>query len=68
MKLKIKKCAQTDDCDEYDDLECFYCGETWSKSKHDDGWLRCSVCKRWAHEACSGYDDLDSDFLCEFCS
>ncbi|CAH2087023.1 unnamed protein product [Euphydryas editha] len=58
-KTKIQKSViNADDDDDVDNAECFYC----------DGWIRCSLCKQWAQEACSGCDDEDEVFLCEFCS
>ncbi|CAH2109129.1 unnamed protein product, partial [Euphydryas editha] len=65
---KDKSVINTDHDDDVDDPECFYCGEVWSKSRHEDGWIRCSLCKQWAQEACSGCVDEDEVFLCEFCS
>lgn len=49
-----------------DDEECFYCKEVYSKSKDDEGWIRCETCKNWAHEECAGWDE-DDEFVCEFC-
>jgi len=45
--------------------ECFYCNEPSAESI--DGWIRCDVCLRWAHDACAGVEDDDDDFTCEFC-
>lgn len=50
------------------DAVCFYCMELWSTSRANDGWIKCKICNRWAHEACSGCDDDDDDFTCEFCA
>lgn len=67
FKTKMKKYVNDANVDLDDDPECFYCGEVWSKSRQEDGWIQCSVCKRWAHKACSGCDDEDDIFCCEFC-
>lgn len=46
LLTKIKTRANNaDDDDEDDDPECFYCGEVGSKSRYEDGWTQCSVCK-----------------------
>ena len=47
-----------------DDVPCLYCSEFYSKTPND-GWIRCTHCLQWAHEACAGVDDDDVDFLCE---
>ncbi|KAG5878111.1 hypothetical protein JTB14_017978 [Gonioctena quinquepunctata] len=33
--------------------------------KDREGWIKCSGCSRWAHEACAGCDD--DRFVCEYC-
>ncbi|CAK8698551.1 unnamed protein product [Clavelina lepadiformis] len=61
---------QKDTVDESDnnvDAECFYCNEMYSKSSENDGWIQCSKCMRWAHEACSGCNEEDDNFICELC-
>lgn len=57
--------SSSEDSDE--DAECLYCREFWSKSV--DGWIACSVCRKWAHNACAGLesDDDDTALICEFC-
>ena len=47
------------------DEECFYCNEPSSQSI--DGWIQCSSCLRWVHDACAGVEDEDDNFVCEFC-
>lgn len=42
---------------------CFYCSEAYAEG----GWIQCTECKRWAHDACAGVDDATTDFVCEFC-
>ncbi|CAK8696638.1 unnamed protein product, partial [Clavelina lepadiformis] len=58
-KAKVSRSSmqQKDTVDESDnnvDAECFYCNKMYSKSSENDGWIQCSKCMRWAHEACSG--------------
>ena len=66
-KLKLAESgsdsSQSDAADEND--ECFYCNE--SSAVSIDGWIRCEVCSRWAHDVCAGVEDDDDDFICEFC-
>ncbi|CAK8681469.1 unnamed protein product [Clavelina lepadiformis] len=45
------------------DAECFYSNEMYSKSSENDGWIQCSKCMRWAHEACSGCYEEDDNFI-----
>ena len=51
--------------DDEDCGKCFYCLETAQTSIDD--WIQCTMCKRWAHEACAGVDDDDLGYECEFC-
>lgn len=50
-----------------DDTNCFYCREAYSRSRANEGWIRCSICKDWAHEQCAGCEEEDDEFTCEFC-
>ncbi|CAK8676843.1 unnamed protein product [Clavelina lepadiformis] len=67
-KAKVSRSSmqQKDTVDESDnnvDAECFYCNEMYSKSSENDGWIQCSKCMRWAHEACSGCNEEDDNFI-----
>ncbi|CAK8696636.1 unnamed protein product [Clavelina lepadiformis] len=69
-KAKVSRSSmqQKDTVDESDnnvDAECFYCNKMYSKSSENDGWIQCSKCMRWAHEACSGCNEEDDNFICE---
>ncbi|CAK8692599.1 unnamed protein product [Clavelina lepadiformis] len=71
-KAKVSRSSmqQKDTVDESDnnvDAECFYCNEIYSKSFENDGWIQCSKCMRWVHEACSGCNEEDDNFICELC-
>ncbi|CAK8671200.1 unnamed protein product [Clavelina lepadiformis] len=71
-KAKVSRSSmqQKDTVDKSDnnvDAECFYCNEMYSKSSENDGWIQCSKCMRWAHEACSGCNEEDDNFICELC-
>ncbi|CAK8684020.1 unnamed protein product [Clavelina lepadiformis] len=68
-KAKVSRSSmqQKDTVDESDnnvDAECFYCNEMYSKSSENDGWIQYSKCMRWAHEACSGCNEEDDNFIC----
>jgi len=60
-KAESKKKEQEDE----QDTRCLYCEELYSESV--DGWIRCRVCFRWAHDLCAGTEDGSSDFVCELC-
>ena len=45
-----------------DDATCLYCAEM-----HDEEWIQCTNCKRWAHTECAGVDEHDEGFICELC-
>lgn len=49
------------------DTDCLYCGEYFSSSKDAEGWIKCSGCNLWAHEACAGCEEEDDYFICEHC-
>lgn len=50
-----------------DDVDCLYCGHWYLKST--EGWVKCSVCKNWAHYSCAGKDDNDYEvcYICDIC-
>lgn len=64
-----KKQSKTNesDSDECSDCECLYCRKFYSKSV--EGWIACSVCKKWAHNSCAGVDSEDDEaiLVCELC-
>ncbi len=47
-----------------DDEECLYCYDF-----SEEGWIRCVVCARWAHNSCAGVDSEDDDniHVCVLC-
>lgn len=49
---KSKKANTETSDEEEDDCVCIYCLELFSKSKPGDEWVKCTRCKRWAHELC----------------
>ena len=53
--------------DEETDAACLYCDELYSTSASNEGWIQCVDCKNWAHEQCSGADENDDIFMCDFC-
>ena len=46
------------------DADCMFCEDYFSKSRENEGWIRCL---RWAHEACSGCEDENNEFICDLC-
>lgn len=48
-------------CDENVEL-CIFCGEYGT----NELWYRCTICGKWAHSECSGYDTADN-YICDFC-
>ena len=55
-----------DESDE-DDASCLYCTELYSKSKRTDTWIRCMICKQWAHCDCAGVTRKIKLFVCDVC-
>lgn len=67
MEKPIKK-AKRDSEDEDKDNECIFCLDMYSKSKSTDGWIKCTKCPGWAHDACAGIDEEDDfEYVCDFC-
>lgn len=52
-KLKKKNYIPISSSENIDDI-CIYCDELQSKST--DGWIKCIICKRWAHKFCGDND------------
>jgi hypothetical protein len=49
------------------DEACIYCNALHLYSKSGEGWIQCSSCQGWAHEACTRAEEEDDTFLCDFC-
>ena len=47
------------------DVDCLYCGDTYSRSVSREKWIRCSRCKRWAHEECCA--SISQNYVCDLC-
>lgn len=58
---------ESEEGDVEEDCLCFYCNEPFSRSKDNEGWIMCSLCKQWAHQECAGCEEEDDDFQCEYC-
>lgn len=43
---------------------CIICEENFSKSK--EVWLQCNACQRWAHMACTDYNNIGF-YMCDLC-
>jgi hypothetical protein len=45
-----------------------YCQETFSHSKGGEGWVKCSFCGYWTHEAFTWVEEDDYDeYSCDMC-
>ena len=58
---KVPRKRRHVDDDEAD--KCLYCCEVYS----DEGWIRCQVCLKWAHDSCAGVDKRVIKFVCDLC-
>lgn len=56
-KRKETELSSSDD----DDAQCLYCFQPYSNDKHGEEWVKCQVCKGWAHSHCR--DDVDDIFF-----
>lgn len=61
-------CSHESDLEDTSDSACIYCNDLFSNSKNKEGWIQCGVCHGWAHESCSGAEEEDSYFTCDFCT
>lgn len=63
----MQKHTESSDDSEDENTSCIFCKEKYSNSKKGEGWIMCASCKEWAHEACSGVDEEEDNFICDFC-
>ena len=66
-KPKVRDHILSSDEDEDPDTLCLYCNDSFTRSVSEEGWVRCSVCKKWAHDMCAGIGEEDECFACELC-
>lgn len=59
-----KPLFQSDETDSEDETFCLLCTEPYSNSKSRERWVQCTICERWAHEACT---DGSWMFVCQNC-
>lgn len=74
-KLKIVKRKEkeededstSEDEEKEEDAACLYCGYFYSQS--EEGWVACTICRKWAHCSCAVEEDEDDEahHICEFC-
>lgn len=43
----------------------FYYDDCFSQSGLEDGWIRCEICYKWAHDNSEGIDEKDEEFIRE---
>ena len=56
------QCDDNDD-DEVDEDRCLVCNDF---GKQNEMWFRCTLCSRWAHSECSGWD-TPAGYICDDC-
>lgn len=67
-KKKRKKAAVHASSDEEDEKwPCLVCCEPFENSRKGEKWIRCTECKRWAHEMCAGVDRKSFSYICDNC-
>ncbi|KAG5885517.1 hypothetical protein JTB14_030254 [Gonioctena quinquepunctata] len=67
-KTKLEEPVLLSSSEEEQDTEtCMFCNELYLHSKAEDGWIQCSGCHGWAHEAFSNAEE-DDTFICDFCA
>lgn len=66
-KTEKTKDESTSSSESESDPECLICGESYTNSVSGEGWIKCSGCLQWAHDACSGVEEVEDDFICDFC-
>ncbi|KAB0805315.1 hypothetical protein PPYR_02285 [Photinus pyralis] len=63
-KEKVNEISSDSDAS---DAECIFCCETYTNAKDGEGWIKCSKCLRWAHDACAGVEEDEDHFTCDLC-
>jgi hypothetical protein len=67
-KVPPKKLAESssEESEQENDALCIYCSEPYGNSVEGEGWIQCSRCPQWAHDACAGIDENAwDDFICD---
>lgn len=59
--------SSSDDDSEREEA-CIFCNALHQYKKAGEGWIQCSGCQGWAHEACSKAEEEDDSFVCDFCA
>lgn len=50
-----------------DSDQCLFCEELYSSPPTED-WVQCNLCRHWAHESCTDYDEQNLFvYTCYFC-
>lgn len=61
---KSKRVQVEEESSDEEDSLCLVCMEPFSKSKPQEVWIQCRMCKLWAHECCT---DKDLFYTCPNC-
>jgi hypothetical protein len=67
-KVPPKKLAESssEESEQENDALCIYCSEPYGNSVEGEGWIQCSRCPQWTHDACAGIDENAwDDFICD---
>uniref|UniRef100_UPI00358F9432 tigger transposable element-derived protein 2-like n=1 Tax=Myxine glutinosa TaxID=7769 RepID=UPI00358F9432 len=57
---------ESSESEDDDGTMCLFCRESYSVI--GEGWIKCTVCRLWAHDGCAGVDEEDVNFICDFCA
>ncbi|CAH1979310.1 unnamed protein product [Acanthoscelides obtectus] len=67
--LPADKDLDTDEIGQFtpddNDATCIFCDHRFSEDNTGELWVRCIMCRLWAHEQCSGAEK--DDYVCDFC-
>lgn len=66
-KKFMKRESSSESESEVDDVECLFCCNRFLEDKPGEGWIKCSGCCKWAHDACAGAEDDEDTFVCDVC-
>jgi len=63
LRKRDRKSDKVEDKESKDEY-CLVCVEPYSNSAPGEAWVRCTVCRHWAHDLCT---DGKSQYVCQNC-
>lgn len=58
---------ESPDRSQNENAKCLYCNGLYCEDFHGEKWIRCTACRRWAHDECAGIEGMAA-YVCELCN